>query len=74
MHTLNIRKKDTSGQIELVFNLYRNILKDVMDSNINNKVFGRNNLLQLSKPSAPTLRLERAVLLYLSSSTMVLVQ
>lgn len=45
MHTQNIRKKDTPGQIELVLNLYRNILKDVMDSNINNKVFGRNDLL-----------------------------
>lgn len=42
---LNMKEKDTQGQIESVFNLYKNNLKDIIDSNINNGLFNKNNYL-----------------------------
>ena len=58
---LNVRERDTQGQTEPVFDPYRDSLEDVMDSNVDNGVPGRNNPLRPSKPSAPALRPERAV-------------
>ena len=46
-----------------MFDLYRNSLKDVIDSNIDDRLPGRNNYLRPSKPSAPALWLGKAVLL-----------
>lgn len=34
-----------------MFNFYRNNIEDIIDNNINNKIFDKNNLLQLSKLS-----------------------
>lgn len=45
MHTLNIRKRYTQGQTELVFRLYKDSLKDVIDSNIDNRLLSGNNSL-----------------------------
>ena len=61
MRALNMREGDTQGQTEPVFDPYRDSLEDVMDSNVDNGVPGRNNPLRPSKPSAPALRPERAV-------------
>lgn len=61
MCTLNMRERDTQEQTGPVFDFYRNSLKNVMDSNIDNEVSGRNNLLRLSKPSASALRPKRAI-------------
>ena len=43
MRVLKIKEKDTQEQTELVFNSYRDCLEDVMDSNINNGLAGKNN-------------------------------
>lgn len=61
IRTLNMREKNTQGQIELVFDSYSDNLEDVMDSNIDDKTLGKNNSLKLSKSSAPAFRPERAV-------------
>ena len=61
IRALNMREGDTQGQTEPMFDPYRDSLKDVMDSNINDGVPGRNNSLQPSKSNAPALQLERAV-------------
>ena len=55
IRALNMRKGDTQGQIEPVFDPYRDSLEDVMDSNVDKGVPGRNNPLRPSKPSAPAL-------------------
>lgn len=38
-----------------VFNRYKNSFKDVIESNIDNKISSKNNFLQLLKPSVLTL-------------------
>ena len=53
MHTLNMREGDMQGQIEPLFDLYRDRLEDVIDNDVDDGVHGRNNPLQLLKPSAP---------------------
>ena len=55
MRALNMREGDTQRQTEPVFDPYRDSLEDVMDSNIDDGVPGRNNSLQPSKCSAPAL-------------------
>lgn len=45
MNILNIRKKDIQGQTELTFDFYSDNLNNVMDSNIDDRISGRNNLL-----------------------------
>ena len=60
---LNMKEKNTQGQIGPLFDLYRDSQEDVMDSNIDDWLTGRNNLLQPSKLSTPALWPERAVLL-----------
>lgn len=50
-----MREKGIQKQIESVFDPYRNSLKDVIDSNIDDRVYSRKNPLQLSKPNAPAL-------------------
>lgn len=59
----NIRRKDMQEQIKPMFDSYGDNIEDVIDSNIDNDVSGRNNLLRLSKPSAIALQLRRDVLL-----------
>ena len=61
MRALNMREGDTQGQTEPVFDLERNSLKDVIDSDVDDGVSGRSNPLRLLKPSAPALRLERVI-------------
>ena len=56
-----MREADSQEQTEPVFDPYRDSLKNVMDSNVDDGVPGRNNPLQPSKPSAPALQPERAV-------------
>lgn len=53
MRTLNIREKDTQGQIKPIFNLSKNSLEDMINTNTDNRVSSRNNFLQLSKPNIP---------------------
>ena len=60
---LNMKEKDTQRQTEPVFDLYRDSLEDVMDSNIDDRLLGENNYLRLSKPSTLILWPEKAVLL-----------
>ena len=55
MRALNMREGDNQGQINPVFDPYRNSLENVMDSDIDNGVPGRNNPLRPSKSSAPAL-------------------
>lgn len=45
MLALNIREKDIQGQMESVSNFHRNSLENVMDSNIDDGVAGKKNLL-----------------------------
>lgn len=45
MRALNIKEENTQGQTKLVFDLYRNNLNEVIDNNIDDGVYGRNNLL-----------------------------
>ena len=61
MHALNMREGDTQGQTEPVFDPYRDSLEDVIDSDVDDGVPGKNNPLQPSKPSAPALQPERAI-------------
>ena len=61
MCALNMREEDTQGQTEPVFDPYRDSLEDVIDSDVDDGVPGRNNPLRPSKASAPALRLEKAV-------------
>lgn len=56
-----MRERDTKGQTEPVFDLYKDNLEDVIDSYINDGVLDRNNSLQLSKPSASALWLEKLI-------------
>lgn len=46
-----------------MFDLYRDSLEDVIDSNIDDEIPDRNNSLQLSKLNAPAFWLEKAILL-----------
>lgn len=50
-----MKKRDIQRQTELVFNLYRDSLEDVIDSNIDDELPSRNNHLWPSKLSAPAL-------------------
>lgn len=52
MRTLNIREGDTQGQTKPIFDLYKYSLEAVMDSDIDDRVPGKNNPLQPSTPSA----------------------
>ena len=61
MRALNMREWNTQRQTEPVFDLYRDSLEDVINSNIDDGVPGRNNPLPPSKSSAPALWSERAV-------------
>ena len=61
MRTLNLREGDTQGQTKPVFDPYRDSLEDVINSDVDDGVPGRNNPLQPSKPSTPALQPERAV-------------
>lgn len=45
MRALNIREEDTQGQTKPISDLFRDNLKDVINSNINDQVLSRNNLL-----------------------------
>lgn len=63
MRALNIKEKNIQKQIKIVFDFYKNSLKDIIYSNIDNGVFKRNNLLQLLKPSIAAFQLARAILL-----------
>lgn len=47
-----MRREDIQGQMEPVFNPYKNRLKDIIDSNIDDGVSRKSNLLKSSKPSA----------------------
>lgn len=38
MRTLNVKIKNTQGQIKLIHNFYKNSLDDILDSNIDNVV------------------------------------
>lgn len=38
-------KKDIQGQIEPMFDFYRNNLEDIINSNIGNRIVNRNSLL-----------------------------
>lgn len=49
--------------MESVFDLYKDSLEDVINSNINDRVLSRNNFLCLSKLSIPAFWLEKVVLL-----------
>lgn len=55
MHILNMKEKDIQKQTEPVFDLYRDNVKDVIDTDINDALPSRNNYLQLLKPSTPAL-------------------
>lgn len=48
-------------QIKPMFDSYKNISEDIMDSNINNRVFDKSNLPQLSKPSEFAFWLKKAI-------------
>ncbi len=63
MRALNMKEGDTQRQTKPVFDLYRDSLEDVMDSDIDDEVPGRNNPLRPSKRSASALQPERAVAL-----------
>lgn len=54
MHALNIKEKNTQRQTKPVFNLYKDSLEDIIDSNVNNRVLVRKIFLQLSKLDVPT--------------------
>lgn len=45
MHILNKIEKNTQEQIKPIFDPYRNNLKNLIDSNIDNKIFSKNNFL-----------------------------
>lgn len=45
MYTLNLRKKDIKWQLELVLDFGNNSLKNIIDSNIINRIPGKNNFL-----------------------------
>lgn len=51
MRTLNIRERDTQGQIQPVFDPYRNSLDNVIDNNIDDEILDRNNLPRPTKPN-----------------------
>lgn len=55
MHILNMKKKDIQEQTEPVFDLYRDNVKNVIDTDIDDGLPNRNNYLQLLKPSTPAL-------------------
>lgn len=42
---------------------YNNRLKGIIDSNINDRILGRNNFLKLLKPSALAFQPEKAILI-----------
>lgn len=46
-----------------MFDLYKDSLENIIDNNIDNKVSGRNNLLQLLKLKVTAFWLEKAILL-----------
>lgn len=50
-----MRERDTEGQMELVFDPYKDRLEDIKNSNINNRVPDKINLLQTSTSNAPAL-------------------
>lgn len=62
IHALKIRKKDNKGQIEPGFDSYKKSLKNIMNSNIDNKIPSRSNLLRLFELNALVWRLKRAIL------------
>ena len=61
MCALNMKKGDTHRQTEPVFDPYKNNLEDIMDSNIDDGLSGKNNYLRPSKPTVPALRPRKAV-------------
>lgn len=63
MYIVNIGKKDTQKQTEPIFDIYRNNLEDVMDSNIDNTVHTKNNFLFPSKPNVSAFLTKKATLL-----------
>lgn len=52
MHSLNMSKNNIKRQIKLIFDLYKDNLKDVIDSNTNDKILGKNISLETFKLSA----------------------
>lgn len=56
-----MKERDIQRQTELVFNLYRDSLEDVMDSDIDDELLGKNNNLRPSKPSTPAVWPGKAV-------------
>lgn len=58
-----MNKENNQKQTKLVFDFYKDNLEDVIDSNIDDRLFSRNNYLQLLKPSTSVFPLEKAVLL-----------
>ena len=55
IHALNMRKEDTQEQTEPMFDPYKDGLEDVINSNIDDRVPGKNNPLQPSKSNTSTL-------------------
>lgn len=55
MRALNMKEEDTQGQTKPMFHIHKNNLEDVMDNNIDDILFSRNNYLRLSKLSVPAL-------------------
>lgn len=51
MRNMNIREKNIQEQIKPIFDFYKNSLVNIIDSNIDNRIPSKNNLLKLSKPS-----------------------
>lgn len=46
-----------------MFDLYKDSLEDIMDSNIDNRIFGKNNFLQLLKLSILAFQSKKTILL-----------
>lgn len=63
MFGLNMKERLIERQTKLVFNIYRDSPKEVIDSKIENGLLGSNNHLQTLKPNALAFRPEKVILL-----------
>lgn len=74
MRALNMREGDTQRQTELVFDLYKDNLEDIMDSNIDDGVSGRNNSLRRQNQAHQLFNQKELFRFYLNSLAKVLGQ
>lgn len=72
MHTLKMREKNTQEQTKPIFDLFKDSLEDVIDSNIDNRISSRNNFYDCQNQAHQLFNYRELFYFYLGSSAMIL--